>query len=90
MATVNVTIEKGGWQDVIALGSLSLTENQVYTISVLASGVSEVCTASSKPENTFRGHEATEKDNFAFTYKNEKIWVKLSPVAESTAIVVIS
>ena len=90
MATVNVTVSKGGWQDVLTLGSLTLTENDYYTISVLASGVNDVCISDTTPDESLRGHELTRKDNFGFTYKGEGIWVRLNPMAEDSAEVVIS
>ncbi len=90
MATKDITVTKGSWNDLVTLGSLSLTQGDTYTLSVLASGISEVCIADSAPENTFRGHELLEHHGFTFTYNNEKIWVKLNPLAEDTALAVIS
>lgn len=90
MATANVTVEKGSWQDVLTLGSLTLTQNQSYSISVLASGVNEVCISDTLPDESLEGHPVTKKDNFGFTYTGEGIWIRLNPMAESTAIVVIS
>ena len=45
MATQNVEIFKGDWQDVITLGSLTLEENKPYTISITGSNYSQVCIA---------------------------------------------
>ena len=90
MATQNVVVEKGGWQDVLTIGSLTLTENDAYTISVKASGENEVCISDTTPYESLEGHPVTRKDNFTFTYKGEGIWVRLNPMAETTAKVVIS
>lgn len=91
MATVNIEVQKGDWQDIITLGSLSLTDGDYYTVTVLANGESEVCIADSKPADDFVGHPTNAKINFGFTYKTDDIiWVRLNPIAADTAIVVFS
>ena len=91
MATQNIEIQKGDWQDIITLGSLTLTDSNTYTITVLANGESEVCIADSKPIDGFKGHPTNAKINFNFTYKTDDvIWVKLNPIAADSAIVVLS
>ena len=91
MATENITIEKGDWQDIITLGSLTLTDGNYYSICVKANGESQVCLADTKPGENFEGHPTTAKINFGFTYKTgDVIWVKLNEIAADTAIVVFS
>ncbi len=91
MATQNVTIDNDGWQDLITEGSLSLTNGEVYTITVLANGESEVCIADTKPEDGFKGHPVKANINFGFTYHtSDVIWVRLSAMVGDEAIVVIS
>ncbi len=88
MATVEVEITQGGWQDLITLGSLSLTENEYYTLTILSNGTSHVAIGDSEPEVT--GHPVKEDENFGFTYKGEKVWVKLSNLRPNVAKVEIS
>ena len=91
METQNIEIQKGDWQDIITLGSLTLTDGDYYTISVIANGESEVCIASTKPADGFKGHPTNAKINFGFYYKTDDVvWIKLNPMAADTAIVVIS
>lgn len=91
MATENIEIQKGDWQDVITLGSLTLTNGNYYTINVQANGESEVAIADSKPADDFVGHPTNAKINFGFTYKTgDIIWVKLNEMAAETAIVVLT
>ena len=89
MATQNITITEGGWQDLITLGSLTLTQGDTYTITIYSNGQSEVCIADSKPEDTFRGHGILE-EAFSFIYTGDKIWVKLSKLRPNVATVVFS
>lgn len=91
MATENIEIQKGDWQDIITLSSLTLTEGDYYTINVYANGESQVVIADTKPADNFRGHPTSSTINFGFTYKSgDVIWVKLNELAADTAIVVIS
>lgn len=91
MATENIEIQKGDWQDVLTLGSLTLTEGDYYTINVYANGESQVAIADTKPSDEFRGHPTSAKINFGFTYKSgDVIWVKLNELAADTAIVVLT
>ena len=91
MATSNVTIDNDGWQDIITKGSLTLTDGDVYTITVLANGESEVCIADSKPADDFKGHPVKANINFGFTYHTgDAIWVRLNAMAADEATVVIS
>ena len=91
MATVNIEIQKGDWQDLITEGSLSLEDGTNYTVTVLANGESEVCIADTKPADDFVGHPTNAKINFNFTYHTDDvIWVRLNPMAADTAIVVFS
>lgn len=52
MATQNIEIQKGDWQDVITLGSLTLEENKTYTIGIRGSKYSEVYIGDNTPEDT--------------------------------------
>ena len=90
MATKNIQITEGGWQDLITLGSLSLSNGTTYSVAIRGNGTSEVVLASSKPDNSFMGHPVSADVNFSFTYAGEKIWVKLSPVRSSVTTVVFS
>lgn len=90
MATVEVEITSGGRQDLITLGSLSLTENEYYTLTFLSNGTSHVAIGDTEPEASITGHPVYEDENFGFTYKGEKIWVKLSNLRPNVAKVVIS
>ena len=91
MATQNIEIEKGDWQDIITIGSLELTNNQLYTMNVKANGESQVAIADSKPADDFEGHPTNAKINFNFEYKSgDVIWVKLNEIAADTAIVVLT
>lgn len=91
MTTVNIEIEKGDWQDINTLGSLSLTDGNTYCINVNANGESQVAIVDSKPNDDFVGHPTTAKINFNFTYHTgDTIWVKLNEIAADTAIVVLS
>lgn len=90
MATENITVTAGGWQNLSTLGSLTLTENQYYTVTIYCPGENEVCLATTEPETTFKGHKALDGENFGFTYTGEDIWVKLSRVRPNTVTVVIS
>lgn len=91
MTTVNITVEKGDWQNIISLGSLELTEGNSYTLTVLANGESEVCIADTKPNDTFKGHPTNAKTNFTFGYKaGDIVWVRLNAIAGDTGIVVFS
>ena len=91
MATQNITIENGGWQDLITLGSLSLTNSQSYAIAIFDADDNEVCLADSKPDTSFRGNPLRERQNFTFTYTTgDKIWVKLGAVRLGAATVVLT
>lgn len=91
MATQNIEIQKGDWQDVITLGSLTLTEGNYYTINIYANGESQVAIADIKPADDFIGHPTSSIINFGFTYKSgDIIWVKLNELAADTAIVVLT
>lgn len=80
MATQNITIENGGWQDLITLGSLSLTNDENYTVAIRGTFGGEVCIASSKPADGFFGHTVKSDENFGFKYvTGDKIWVKTTP-----------
>ncbi len=81
METQNIEIAEQGWQDLITLGSLSLTSGSVYTIACRGAGTCEVVLADAEPESNFLGHPAKADENFNFTYDGTKIWVKcLTPV----------
>ena len=90
MATQNIEITEGGWQDLTTLGELTLTENQQYTLAIYSNGLNEVCIADSKPADDFKGHPVNNGENFGFTYTGEDIWVKLSKLRPNIATVVIS
>ena len=91
MTTENIEIQKGDWQDVITLGSLTLTDGTAYTITVLANGTSQVCLADTKPADDFEGHPTNARTNFIFTYHTgDVIWVKLNEISAETAIVVLT
>lgn len=90
MATQNIEITKGGWQNLITLGGLTLTQGNTYTVTVRGNGTNQVCVADSKPEETFLGHPVSQDVNFSFTYNGEDIWVKLSPNRANISTVVIS
>jgi len=91
MATQNIEIQKGDWQDIITLGSLTLTDGNTYCINVKANGESNVAIANSKPSDDFVGHPTTAKINFNFTYHTgDVVWIKLNEIAADTAIVVLS
>ena len=91
MATENIEIQKGDWQDVITLGGLTLTDGTAYTVTVLANGTSQVCLADAKPGDDFEGHPADARTNFIFTYHTgDVIWVKLNEISAETAIVVLT
>ena len=91
MATQNIEIQKGDWQDVITLGSLTLTDGQLYTINIHANGENQVAIASTKPTDDFVGHPTSSTINFGFTYiSGNVIWVKLNELAADTAIVVLT
>ena len=91
MATQNIEIAKGDWQDIITEGSLTLTDGTAYTITVLAHGTSQVCLADTKPDDDFEGHPIDARTNFIFTYHTgDVIWIKLQDVAANTATVVLT
>lgn len=91
MATVNVLISQGGWQDLITLGSLSLTNNQPYSIAFYESDDNEVAIADSKPDDSLRGNPVRERQNFTFTYTTgAKIWVKAGAVRLGPALVALT
>lgn len=91
MATQNIEIQKGDWQDVITLGGLTLVDGQLYTINVHANGESQVAIADTKPADDFIGHPTSSTINFGFTYKTGNIiWVKLNELAADTAIVILT
>lgn len=91
MATVNIEIENGEWQDIITLGELTLTNGQTYKISVSANGESQICIADNKPEDSFVGHPLDSKSIFEYTYATDDvIWVKLNSIASAKAIVVLT
>lgn len=91
MATQNIEIQKGDWQDIITEGDLTLTDGSTYTMTVLANGESQIAISDTKPTDGFVGHPTSAKINFGFTYKTgDVIWVKLNELAADTAIVVIS
>lgn len=90
MATKNIEIEKGDWQDLITLGELTLEANKPYAISIIGSKYSEVCLDNSEPADDTKGHPIVEGTNLTFVYDNEKIWIKLGETDSQTAIVVIS
>jgi len=88
MATKNITVTEKSWQNLEALGNLTLIANDEYTIEAKDNGACEVCIADSKPANTFRGHTVKENKNFNFTYKNEGIWIKTSPFSNAVTVVI--
>lgn len=91
MATENIEIAKGDWQDIITEGSLTLTNGQYYTITVYANGESQVAISDTKPADGFMGHPTNAKINFGFTYKSgDVVWVKLNELAADTAIVILT
>lgn len=91
MATQNIEIEKGEWQNIITLGELTLTNGQTYKISVLANGESQICIADNKPEDSFVGHPLDSKSIFEYTYATDDvIWIKLNSMASAKAIVVLT
>lgn len=91
MTTKNIQITTSGWQDLITLGSLSLTDGQSYTLTIESNGDNQVCIASTEPEESFKGHPVRNSVNFNFTFKTgDKIWVKLSNLRPNVATVIIS
>lgn len=91
MATQNIEIAKGDWQDIITEGSLTLVDGTAYTITVLANGTSQVCLADTKPADDFEGHPTNARTSFIFTYHTgDVIWIKLQEIAADTAIVVLT
>lgn len=91
MATQNIQITEGGWQDLITLGNLSLSDGDYHTITFLSNGENQVCLSASEPEETLKGHPVQNSVNFGFTYHTgDKIWVKLSNLRPNTAKVVFS
>ena len=90
MATQNIEITQGGWQDLETLGGLTLTNGNNYTLTILSNGMNEVCISDTTPSATFKGHPVDNSENFGFTYSGEKIWVKLSTLRPNVAYVVFS
>ena len=90
MTTKNITVTESGWQNIVTLGDLTLTQNNTYTVTVRGNGTNQVCLADSEPEETFLGHPVSQDVNFSFTYTGEDIWVKLSPNRANISTVVIS
>lgn len=90
MTTQNIEIQKGNWQDVITLGSLTLEQDKTYTIGIRGSKYGEVYIGDDTPENTAKGHLVFEETNFNFIYTGEKIWCKLGITNSQTATIVIS
>ena len=90
MATKNIEITQNGWQDLITLGDLSLTNNNVYTLTIYSNGENQVCLSDTLPEANFKGHPVKNSEKFGFTYMGEKIWIKLSPIRPNIATVVFS
>ena len=76
MATQNIEITQRGWQDLESLGEVTLTEDQVYAMTVRGGSACEVAIADSKPEESFMGHIAKADETFNFTYKGDTVWVK--------------
>lgn len=91
MATQNIEITQKDWQDIITVGSLSLTDSQTYTVAIRGNNNNEIAIAAAEPADGFMGHPVGEDVNFNFTYKSgDKIWVKCLPLQAGKAIVVLS
>ena len=90
MATVNIEIQKGGWLNLETVGSLTLTNNQVYSMCFRGNNQNEVAIAESEPAAGFMGHPVGEDINFTFTYTGDSVWVKCEPLQAGKAIVVLT
>ena len=91
MATVNVVIENGGWQDLETLGSLTLENGKTYSVAFYHSDDNEVAIADSQPSESLRGNPVRERQNFNFTYTSgDKIWVKVGAVRLGSVLVVLT
>ena len=86
METKNIELTVQGWQDLITLGNLTLTDGDTYTIAPCGGGIYEVALANNIPEDNFHGHPVQSGTNFNFVYNNENIWIR----GYYPAIIVIS